>query len=263
MSNLNGDELDVYLLAQKGRMIHQIWFDNGILPRRESRKLFESLKKCRDSWLINNPTWEYKCWDLSECRIFMKTYFMEHLEMYDNYIYEIQRCDCVRYFILYRYGGLYADMDYYCMKPWDEVIKKYPNGLYITKTPSRVGSDINISNALIYSVQGHQFWKYVFVELQKNREVPLYYGKYITVTYTTGKSIINRVFNRYKRTHNLEYYPYKKFHPFGDTRVDINAYHLEKGSWIPNDNHLINFFSTEMHILFLIIFSRIIRIFLN
>jgi mannosyltransferase OCH1-like enzyme len=261
MSNLNGDELDAYLLAQKGRMIHQIWFEIGILPKRESRKIFESLKNCRDSWSIKNPTWEYKCWNISECRNFMKAYFTEHLEMYDKYKYDIQRCDCVRYFILYRYGGLYADMDYYCVKPWDEVIDKYPGDFYITKTPSRIGSDINISNALIYSVPGHPYWKYVFVELQKNRDLPIYYGKYITVTYTTGKSIINRVFNRYKRTHKLEYYPYKKFHPFGDTRVDIYAYHLEKRSWMSNDNDIINFLLTDIYLVFIIILSRIIKIF--
>ena len=142
--------MDEYFLAQNGNIIHQIWFLDGILPRWKSRKLLKSLKKYQDSWITKNPSWKYKCWDNTECRNIMKTFFPEHFEMYDSYPYEIQRCDCIRYFILYRYGGVYADMDYCCVRPWSEVVTNYPLEFYATETPNKMNGDVHVSNSLIY-----------------------------------------------------------------------------------------------------------------
>uniref|UniRef100_A0A6C0LTU8 Glycosyltransferase n=1 Tax=viral metagenome TaxID=1070528 RepID=A0A6C0LTU8_9ZZZZ len=265
MDNLSSEDLDKYLLDQDGKIIHQIWF--GIIPNKhKARKDFEGLKKYRDSWLRNNPTWGYKCWDNKDCRNLMKTYFPEHLEMYDGYEYHIQRCDCIRYFILFRYGGLYADMDYCCMKPWDDVISKYKSKLYIVETPNKVSSGVHISNSLMYSIKNHPFWKSVFIEMEKNRSMPIYYGKHMTVMYTTGPCIINRMFHRYRNQYKLSFYPYKLFHPFGVTTdlhitndTDLYAYHLQHGSWTSTDSNLINFVYKETKIVMFILIMVICR----
>jgi mannosyltransferase OCH1-like enzyme len=266
MDHLKNEDLDNYLLNQKGRVIHQIWF--GIIPsKHKARKDFEGLRKYRDSWLNNNSTWGYKCWDFKDCRNFMKTYFPEHIEMYDNYPYHIQRCDCVRYFILYRYGGLYADMDYCCMKSWDEVISKYNNDIYLVETPNKVSGSVHISNSLMYSRPGHPYWKHVFIEMQKNQHPPRYYGRHLTIMYTTGPCIINRVFERYRREYKIGFYPYKLFHPFGLTtdidtsgnhKSDIYAYHLGKGSWENGDSKILLFFYREYKIILLILIFLIL-----
>jgi mannosyltransferase OCH1-like enzyme len=264
MENLNDEDMDVYLSNQNGRIIHQIWFDN-IQSKYKAKKEFKSLVKYRDSWLTKNPTWGYKCWDFKESRNFMKTYFTEHLEMYDGYPHHIQRCDCIRYFILFRYGGLYADMDYCCLKPWDDVISKYKSDLYIVETPNKIGDGIHISNSLMYSVKNHPFWRHVFVELEKNRHMPMYYGKHMTVMYTTGPCLMNRLFNKFKSSQRLGYYPFKLFHPFGITtdihttdNKDVYAYHLQKGSWTGTDSDIINFCYKEYKIILFILLCLII-----
>ena len=56
MNTLEFVDLDRYLLAQKGRIIHQIWF--GTIPnKKEASKTYKKFKLYRDSWKIKNPTW--------------------------------------------------------------------------------------------------------------------------------------------------------------------------------------------------------------
>jgi mannosyltransferase OCH1-like enzyme len=266
MDILSFELTDAYLLKQNSKIIHQIWFGN-IPTKREAKKTLVGLKKYQESWVMNNPLWAYKCWNLDDCRKLIKEHFPEHLSMYDSYPYQIQRCDCVRYFILYRYGGLYADMDYCCVKPWDTVMEKYTKGLYIVETPNKIANDVHVSNSLMFSVKGHVFWKHVFIEMQRNKNQPVYYGKHMTVMYTTGPCIVNRMF--IKHGHNRGYYPYRLFHPFGITTdihitddTDIYAYHLQQGSWSSFDSKVINFFYREYKFLLFIILIKLIPYFL-
>jgi mannosyltransferase OCH1-like enzyme len=56
--------------------------------------------------------WEYRFWTNEDCRELVTTEFPQHLAMYDNYKSNIQRADAIRYFILAKYGGVYADLDF-------------------------------------------------------------------------------------------------------------------------------------------------------
>ena len=269
MDNLSNEETDSYLLNQNNEIIHQIWFDTGILPKRESLKLLKSLSKYQNSWITNNPTWCYKLWNTKDCRNFMKSYYPEHLNMYDSYPYQIQRCDCVRYFILHRYGGLYADMDYCCVKPWKIVTEKFKNKLYLVETPNKINNKIHVSNSLMYSHKNNIFWKHLFIELEKNRSMPVYYGKHMTIMYTTGPCIINRVFNKFNNAQTSTY-PYKLFHPFGittdiheTTDTNIYAYHLQQSSWSSLDSKIINFLYREYEILLCLIILLILKYILS
>lgn len=264
MNCVSFETVDTCLLNSGSRIIHQVWF--GVIPnKKEAKKTMESLSKYRDSWLIKNPTWTYKCWNLTDCRLLIKLYFPEHLDMYDKYPYIIQKCDCVRYCILYRYGGLYADMDYCCNRPWDEVIRDYPKDLYITETPNKISDYDQISNSLMYSRSNHPFWKHLLLDMEINRVMPVYYSKHMLIMYTTGPCIINRVFHKYKDQHSLHSYPYKLFHPFGiTTELKVNndsmiyAYHLQKGSWNTLDTNIINFVYKDYKIISFILIIMIL-----
>ena len=272
MDNINFIEFDKYLLQQTScKIIHQIWF--GIIPSRlEAKKDFKKLEKYRTSWVIKNPTWKYVCWNFKRCRELMKTFFPEHLHMYDSYPHHIQRCDCVRYFILFRYGGLYADVDFMCVRPWDEVLTQYPNDLYIVETPNKMDVDsVHISNSLMYvGVKKHKYWKHVFVEMEKNQKPPIYYGRHLTIMYSTGPCIINRVFRRYKNKYKLNFYPCKLFHPFGliseiesSNNSKIYAYHLGKGSWEEGDSKLLIFLYKYWKPMFLFLFLILFKHFVS
>ena len=261
MDDLSFDDFDSYLLGSKNKIIHQIWFEWGIQDRRSAKKSLDGLKKYKDSWIIKNPSWTYVCWDIDRCNDLVKKHYNQHIDMYENYPYHIQRCDAVRYFILHRYGGLYADMDYYCNREWDDIVKMYNKPLYLVETPNKFYDDVHISNSLIYSTAGHIFWSKLFIELEIWKHAPMYYSRHMTIMFTTGPGILNRVFNKYKDTYNLDYYPYKLFHPFGlntdiitlKSKPEVYAVHLGKGSWEKNDSRIIIFAYQEWKLLIFII----------
>lgn len=257
--NIDFDTLDEYLRGKESKIIHQVWFDN-ITNKRNARKLFEKLRKYRESWLSKNPTWHYMCWDVKQARDLVKYRFPQHLTLYDSYQHNIQRCDAVRYFFLYRYGGLYADMDYMCNRPWDEVIQHYPGDFYLVETPNKLSNEQHVSNSLMFSKREHTFWLRFFIELEKNANVPVYYGKHMTIMCTTGPIILNRVFNRNKLRDRLDVYPSKLFHPYGlDTEIatlnrqDVYAIHLGHGSWESSDSKFLIFLYREYKLLLFLV----------
>jgi mannosyltransferase OCH1-like enzyme len=265
MEQLNFDDLDKYLISQNGKIIHQIWF--GLIPnKRKAKKDFQKLKKYRDSWLIKNPGWAYFCWNYENCENLIKTLFPEHQDMYKKYTYLVQKCDAIRYFILYRYGGIYADMDYFCNKPFDEALSIYKNDMYLVETPNKMENNVHVSNSLMYSKPNHPFWKSLFIELELNKVAPYYYSKHLIVMTTTGPNILNKVFHQYKHKYKLGYFPQKLFHPYGLTdeiitlnnKPDIYAMHLGKGSWENDDSKFLIFLYLEYKFLLFIVLLLVI-----
>lgn len=77
------------------------------------------LKHWQDSWKKHNPTYEYELWDDEDNRNFIKDNYSDFLEIFDSYSRNIERADVIRYFYLYHYGGIYADLDFECLKSFD------------------------------------------------------------------------------------------------------------------------------------------------
>ncbi len=87
----------------KERIIHQQWRDEKIPV------MFE---KWRSKFFSIFPNHRYILWTDETQRDLIQTKFPWFLDTYDGYEFGIQRADASRYFILYEYGGLYADLDY-------------------------------------------------------------------------------------------------------------------------------------------------------
>jgi inositol phosphorylceramide mannosyltransferase catalytic subunit len=271
MAQLDFDDFDKYLLEQQGRIIHQIWF--GTIPnKKEAKKAYNKLKLYRDSWMIKNPTWFRVEWNKAMCAQFVKSFYPEHTEMFNKYNYEIQRCDAIRYLILHRYGGWYADMDYYCNRPLDEAMNEYKNDIYFVQSPNGIAGqdDDHISNSLMYSVQGHSYWKQVMLELEKNQRVPYYYGKHVGVMFSTGPGILNRIYSKYKYRYKVKSLPWKLFHPYGikDEKLslmankEIFAIHVGKGSWEDKDSKFLLCWVREWKIVLFIVCMFVIPLFM-
>lgn len=72
-----------------------------------------------NSWKRKNPQAEYRFYDDRACRAIVVSEFPSYLQTYDSFAYAVQRADFFRYLVVYRYGGLYADIDMECLKPFD------------------------------------------------------------------------------------------------------------------------------------------------
>lgn len=95
------------------KIIHQIW----IGPKEmSSLSLFY-----QKEWKRMHPDWEYKLWRDED----VKNFDFETKHLYDDSQSYLERSDILRYEILKKYGGVYADMDVKPIIPQDNLIKYY------------------------------------------------------------------------------------------------------------------------------------------
>jgi mannosyltransferase OCH1-like enzyme len=96
------------------QIIHYCWFGRNPLP--------ESAQKCIASWRKFLPNYEIKEWNEDN--------FDVNIIPYTQQAYEAKKyafvSDYARFWILYRYGGLYFDTDVEVIKPFDDIIERGP-----------------------------------------------------------------------------------------------------------------------------------------
>lgn len=90
------------------KKIHQIWL-GGKIP--------EKYDRIRKSWIDKNPDWEYKLW----CDDDIKDFNLQNIKQFNSINNLGAKSDILRYEILYRYGGLYVDTDFECLKSFNDL----------------------------------------------------------------------------------------------------------------------------------------------
>lgn len=83
------------------------------------------MKSYADSWINLNPEYEYRFYDDSDIIAFLKKDFPEYLHGYRKLKYGASKADLWRYLIIYKYGGVYADMDCKCLRPLREWVSPH------------------------------------------------------------------------------------------------------------------------------------------
>jgi hypothetical protein len=140
------------------KIIHQ-------LAPKDSSTWPEVWHTCQASWKKQYPDYQYMMWTDEKMDEFMRNEFPSYYQMYKNYHRNIYRVDAVRYFILYKYGGIYADMDVEVLKDFMSSVN--PNKIHILESPYKHNE--NCQNALMISPKGHPFWLHVFRELKRSQ----------------------------------------------------------------------------------------------
>lgn len=96
------------------KIIHYCWFGGNPLP--------PLAEKCIESWKKYFPDYEIKRWD--------ELNFDVNIIPYTKEAYEAKKyafvSDYARFYILYKYGGLYFDTDVEVIKPMDDIIAAGP-----------------------------------------------------------------------------------------------------------------------------------------
>ena len=96
------------------KIIHYCWFGGKPLPK--------SAKKCIASWRKFLPDYEIKEWNESNFDVNCTRYTAEAYKA-RKYAYV---SDYARFWVLYRYGGLYFDVDVEIIRPIDDIIARGP-----------------------------------------------------------------------------------------------------------------------------------------
>lgn len=96
------------------KIIHYCWFGHNPLP--------ESAIKCIESWKKYLPDYEIKEWNEDNFDVNCIPYTAEAYAA-KKYAFV---SDYARFWILYKYGGIYFDTDVEIIKPLNEIIEKGP-----------------------------------------------------------------------------------------------------------------------------------------
>ena len=171
-------------------IIHQIW-DTETIP--------VYLEYWVKSWSQKNPKWEYWLWTLKDGRELIKSAFPSFLSLYDSYEEDIFRVDSLRLFIMYAFGGVYADIDMISLKsldPWTYNHKcilseeTYEHSFIVEEKNSS-----NVVNGFLACRPGHQFYKTAIESLfEAARD---YFGDFL---HATGPFFVDSVYRKYSQT---------------------------------------------------------------
>lgn len=102
------------------KIIHQSW-KNKILPNK--------FQKWSATWIKHHPTWEYNLWTDEDNRNMVEQHFPWFLQTYEKFPDPVQKADTARYMYMYKFGGIYADLDVECIASLETLISKMEMGL--------------------------------------------------------------------------------------------------------------------------------------
>lgn len=111
-------------------------------------------EECQKSWLINHKDFEYVLWNDDDIRNLIATNYSNYLKFYDSLPLKIIQIDFARFFILHAYGGIYADMDFFCYKNFYSFLE---HDLYLVESWDDWGE--KVQNSLMLSSKNNIFWE--------------------------------------------------------------------------------------------------------
>jgi hypothetical protein len=108
---------------------------------------------CQQSWKKQFNDWTYQFWNDQDIDDLVRLEYPKYYDMYSKFPVHIMKIDFVRYCIMHSFGGIYADLDYFCYKNFSFDLQK--NQVYLLENP--YGND-PIENSMMASAPKHDFF---------------------------------------------------------------------------------------------------------
>lgn len=198
-------------------------------------------KLCQKTWKEKFPSWEYKFWNDEDLENLIKEDYSWFYPTYKGYDQQIKRVDAARCFMLHKYGGMYADMDYECINNFEHLLPG--DKVSIAESPykndGREDTETH-QNALMISPKGHPFWERVFevLEEKKNDNVVVYAtGPYVIIKSIKGlEHYVNTLAHDLFAPSHTEVFKRAQFENYNQLPLienkNVFARHLGTGVWV-------------------------------
>ncbi len=195
------------------KIIHQVW--SGSLP--------DFLKEWSKSWREYNPDWKYEFWDDDRMNSFIEEYFPEYVEVYNNFPYNVQRWDAIRYLFLWKMGGMYVDFDSECLEPIEGLFRGKDCCFSLEPHANPEFKDIPyLSNALMACSSEHPFMLQIIKKVFSGE--PCSYpvdDKFFHVLSTTGPLVVTNTYDEYSYKDDIYLIPAELVAPFSIKEIGL------------------------------------------
>tara|TARA_Y100000816_G_C26014396_1_gene530425 strand:- start:452 stop:1114 length:663 start_codon:yes stop_codon:yes gene_type:complete len=132
------------------KIIHHIWMGDNEIPK--------ICLQCIEQSKRLHPDFEFKLWRDKDAEKLMKTEFQDYYENFHKLPRTIMKIDMFRYFLMYKFGGIYTDLDYYFIKKFDLLEWKL---VIPCNREDEAGSPIRLGNCIFASEPKNIFWKHL------------------------------------------------------------------------------------------------------
>jgi inositol phosphorylceramide mannosyltransferase catalytic subunit len=172
------------------KIIHQSWKNNRI-PYNIYHKSWV------DSWALLHPDWERKFWtDEDNCKL-VRDHYPSFYECYQRLTPSIKKADFARLLYMHRFGGVYVDLDFLCLKTLNPLLQEYDIVL------GRLSLDnpcYRIPNAFLASHPRREFWIQVAQEIASAAP-----EEQARVEMHTGPLRLEQAYDQYKPPNSMVY----------------------------------------------------------
>ena len=164
------------------RIIHQLWKDTQVPPRWRAA----AASVCR-----YHKGWEYRLWTDAAMEQHVQMRHPDFWRVFAGFNRHIMRVDTFRYILMQDFGGMYCDLDYEFVRPYDYAGADVVLSLEYDEA---YGDDGNqIANYVFASVPGHPLWADMLASLAAN---PPFAASPSDVCTLTGPQLVTRTFYR-------------------------------------------------------------------
>jgi hypothetical protein len=135
------------------KIIHQIWVGPDPLP--------DEFATYVESWKRTHPGWEHRFWTEENLPGDLR-----HPEALERIRHPAERADILRLELLWRHGGVYADVDFECRRSMEPYIGDAEFFTAYLKPKNVVKARERVNNAFIGSMPGHPLLERALDELR-------------------------------------------------------------------------------------------------
>ena len=189
------------------RHLHQTW---------KTPSLPTQFQQWSASWKTHNPDFTHKLWTDKDNYEFVKEFYPTFLKKYEAYNQMIERVDAARIFYLQHHGGIYADLDFECLKPFDDLLEQYKEyDVILGRQGKELGWVHSLPNALMISKPQSDFWNWVILLLhdRAHRPTPAAYKKTSGVEWRTGPILLKDAYDSYAGPSKIKVLDTSHFYP--------------------------------------------------
>jgi mannosyltransferase OCH1-like enzyme len=217
---------------------HQIWIQGWDVIPDKFKLNIESLKN-------HNPEFTHMTWDEKSLREECAKISDKVQEKFDSLKYIVQKADLGRYVILYNYGGVYADIDMFSLKP-NSTTPNFKTKDFIISYATYPSNKLGfINNGIILSKKNNPLLMEIIMKIVNtniNENYCLFHVFYIFLS--TGPFILLPVI--YSNLNNISILDHKYYEPcfIHDTFCKISKEaimdHRHELSWQTNFSKLFS-----------------------